>query len=198
MDLTGVIVAGGKSTRMGGTKCFLEVGGVPVIERQIAVLREIVPEILIVTNEPAKFLHLGIPLVSDLFFRCGSVAGIHAGLFNSPGERILAVACDMPFVRPEVLRHIAERDRSADVAVPRVGEYYEPLMACYSRRCLRHIERSMRAGKKRIVEFFSGVKVREIPEEELRRFDPDLLCLWNVNTPEDLERARRKADQLKG
>ena len=176
---------------MGGLpKALMDVGGRRIIERVADVLRQVTDELLLVTNTPERYAWMGYPMVPDVFPDAGSLGGIYSGLKAAPGEAAFVVACDMPFLSPAVCRLVTSRAAEADVVVPRVGPHYETLHACYGRACLGPMERRIAAGQLKITGFFPDVRVLEIPEAEVARLaDPERVFM-NVNTPEDLERAR--------
>src|SRR5262245_46356509 len=172
--ITGVIQAGGKSARMGGSpKAPMRLGGHRLIERVLAALTAAVDEILVVTNSPDLYAFLGVPMVSDAMPDHGSLGGIYTGLREAPGEAALTVACDMPFVLPDVMRLVAGRAGAGDVVIPRVGGQLETLHALYAKSCLPHIAERLEAGQFKVAGFFDRVRVVEIPEVEVARFgDP--------------------------
>ena len=191
MKITGVIQAGGKSARMGGQpKALLELGGRRIIDRVVDVVRAVADDLLIVTNTPELYAGLGLPMVADVFPDHGSLGGIYSGLKAAPGEAAFTVACDMPFLMAEVARLVTGRAGEADVVVPRVGEQWETLHACYAKSCLAPMESRLRAGQLKIIGFFGDVRVLEIAEAEVARFRAPELVFMNVNTPEELARAR--------
>jgi molybdenum cofactor guanylyltransferase len=191
MTVTGVIQAGGKSTRMGGRpKALLDLGGRSIIERVIEAVAPSVSDVLLVTNTPELYRHLGIPMVADVYPDHGSLGGIFSGLQAAPGDVAFTVACDMPFVQREVVRLVVDRAGEGDVVVPRVGDQLETLHAAYAKSCLPHIEARLRAGRFKIVGFFDAVRVVEVPEREIARHGDPTRLFMNVNTPDDLERAR--------
>jgi len=191
MIITGVVQAGGKSTRMGGEpKALLELGGRRVIDRVVEVLASVTDDLLVVTNTPALYASLGIPMVPDVFADGGSLGGIYSGLRAAAGAAIFTVACDMPFLRADVARLVIERAGDADVVVPRAGGQLETLHACYGKRCLEPMESRIRAGRLKIVDFFEDVRVTVIPEAEVARLAAPEIVFMNVNTPDDLARAR--------
>ncbi len=191
MRVTGVIQAGGKSTRMGGTpKALLELGGRRIIERVVAVVRRVVDDVLIVTNTPELYAFLGLPTVADVFPGHGSLGGIYSGLAAATGDAAFTVACDMPFLRADVARLVIARAAEGDVVIPRVGDQLETLHAVYGKRCLGPMEERLRAGRLKIVGFFDAVRVLEIPEPDIARHADPAVVFMNVNTPEELERAR--------
>jgi molybdopterin-guanine dinucleotide biosynthesis protein A len=176
---------------MGGRpKALLELGGRRIIDRVVDVVRSVTDEALIVTNTPELYGSLGLPMVPDAFPDHGSLGGIYTGLAAAPGDAAFTVACDMPFLLPAVARLVLERAAEADVVVPRVGAQLETLHACYAKTCLGPMESRLRARHLKIVGFFDDVRVVVVPEEAVARLrDPEIVFM-NVNTPEELERAR--------
>jgi molybdopterin-guanine dinucleotide biosynthesis protein A len=197
MKVTGVIQAGGKSTRMGGRpKALMELGGRRIIDRVADVLRAVTRDLLIVTNTPDAYSSLGLPMVPDVFPDHGSLGGIYSGLRAAPGDAAFTVACDMPFLMAEVAQLVVDHAALADVVVPRSGGRLETLHASYAKSCLGPIESKLRHGQLKIAGFFDEVRVFEIPEQEVARFRRPELIFMNVNTPEELARARAIAAVL--
>src|SRR5204863_1565520 len=197
MRVTGVIQAGGKSTRMGGRpKALLELGGRRIVERVVAAVAPAVDGLLVVTNTPELYAFLGLPMVGDVYPDHGSLGGIYSGLRAAPGDAAFTVACDMPFLHPDVVRLVVARADEGDVVIPRVGGQWETLHAAYAKSCLPHIEARLVAGRLNTVEFFEGVRVVEIAEAALRRYPDPALVVMNRHTPEELERAQVLAAHL--
>lgn len=195
MRVTGVIQAGGKSLRMGGIpKALTPLGGRAIIERVLDVVAAVTGDALIVTNTPELYAHLGVPMVPDVFPDHGSLGGIYSGLLAAPGEAAFTVACDMPFLAVDVARLVTSRADEADVVIPQVGGHWETLHACYARSCLGPIERRLRAGQLKIAGFFDEVRVLTVTEPEIARLCDPAVVFMNVNTPEDLDRARTLLD----
>jgi molybdopterin-guanine dinucleotide biosynthesis protein A len=191
MRVSGVIQAGGRSTRMGGRpKALLDLGGRRIIDRVIDVLASVVEGVLIVTNTPELYADLDLPMTGDVHPDHGSLGGIYSGLRAVPGDAAFTVACDMPFLHPDVVRLVVDRAGEADVVVPRVGDQLETLHALYTKACLAPIERRLAAGRLKITGFFEDVRVVEIPESSVRQFRDPAIVFMNVNTPDELERAR--------
>lgn len=185
-DLTGIILAGGKSRRMGGrNKAFLELGGRPLIEIVIGHAQSVCAEALIVAGDTSPYIGLGVPLVEDRFRGVGVLGGLHAGLEAASHELALIVGCDMPFLNPVLLRAFAEQAEGYDVAILRQGEQVEPLHAAYRRTCLPAIEAAISAGERRIISFFPHVRVRYITSAEIVSIDPNLHSFRNINTSEE-------------
>jgi molybdopterin-guanine dinucleotide biosynthesis protein A len=194
MTVTGIIQAGGGSTRMGGQpKALMELGGRRIIERVLAALRPVVDEVLIVTNTPELYAFLELPMVADVYPDHGSLGGIYSGLRAAAGQAAFTVACDMPFLRPEIVELVVSRAGEGDVVIPRAGDQLETMHAVYGKTCLPHIEERLIAGQLKITGFFQSVRVVEIAEEEIARLCDPRLVFMNVNTPDELRRARELA-----
>jgi len=196
VKVTGVVQAGGHSTRMGGhPKALIELGGRSIVERVVAALTPVVDDLLVVTNTPELYTFLGLPMVADVYPDHGSLGGIYSGL-RAAGEIAFTVACDMPFLHPDVVRLVVARAGEGDVVIPRVGEQLETMHAAYGKACLPPIEERLRAGRLKIVGFFESVRVVEIGEVEVARFRDPAVAFMNVNTPDELERARALVAEL--
>ena len=191
--MNGVVLAGGKSKRLGFNKSFAEVGGSPIVERVLGVLRDLFEGVFIVTMAPQDYGHLGCPVYADLLPGNNALGGLHAALSHAHGEACFLCACDMPFLNPRLIAHLAELAGEADVVVPRGPGGLEPLHAVYSKRCLPAVERSIGAGQLKLVSFYSDVSVRVVEGRELEELDPEGLSFFNVNTAEELEAARALA-----
>lgn len=190
--VSGIILAGGKSRRMGGApKALIPFGGRPLIETIAEVMGSVLPDCLVVTNTPELYRFLGLPMVGDVYPDGGSLGGIFSGLRAVPGEYGFAVACDMPFLSAGLIRHMAERAGEGDVLVPDAGGELQTLHAVYGKRCLGPMERLLRAGRLKITGFFPEVRVIMLSDAEVARFEDPTLAFMNLNTPE--ERARAEA-----
>ncbi|HEX9436175.1 MAG TPA: molybdenum cofactor guanylyltransferase [Candidatus Limnocylindria bacterium] len=192
MSVSAAIMAGGKSRRMGRDKAWLDLGdGRPIVQRVIDVAREIADDVFIVANDET-FAALGLRVVPDRFPEGGALGGIATGIGAATHDRVLVVACDMPFLEARVLRYLVERSDGVDAVVPRIGGEHETLHALYTRACLAPIEHALAAGKMRVISFFDDVRVRTVGEDELRPLDPELRTFTNVNTPEELAAVRTR------
>jgi molybdopterin-guanine dinucleotide biosynthesis protein A len=191
-DLTGLVLAGGASRRMGQDKAFLELGGRPLIQIVVERMTEVCDEVIIVADDVASYAGVGVAVVPDRFQDVGVLGGLHAGLAAASHELTLAVGCDMPFLKPALLRAFAAWADGYDVALLRHNGHVEPLHGAYRRTCLRPIEAAIRAGRRRIVSFFPHVCVRTISPEEVRPLDPGLNSFRNVNTPLEWEAAKEE------
>ncbi|MEE4608894.1 MAG: molybdenum cofactor guanylyltransferase [Desulfobacteraceae bacterium] len=192
---TGVILAGGLNSRFGGqSKALLEVGDRRIIDRVLDAFSKVFDQVLLVTNEPLRYLPWDLQMVTDIHPVRSSLAGLHAGLFYVRTPFAFFSACDAPFIRPGLIRAVVERIRpDIDIVMPRNAIGSEPLAAAYARRCLDPIQRQLAAGDLKIDRFFSKMRVRWVSEKQLRAVDPNLESFINVNTPEDLVLARQRA-----
>jgi molybdopterin-guanine dinucleotide biosynthesis protein A len=189
--MTGAILAGGRSTRMGTNKALLEFAGVQIIEGLLEKIRPLFSETLIIANDPDPYRDLGVPIWPDLIPEKGSLGGIFTAVHFSTFPQIFCIACDMPLANAAVIAYLRDQSPGYDVVVPRTAEGYQPLHAVYSKTCLPHMEAMIRADRLKIDRLFPAVRVRTVEEAELRPLDPSLLCFINVNTREELEAAAR-------
>ena len=182
---------------MGGiNKALLEVGGLRLIERVATVVSRVFEEVVVITNSPENFGFLGLPMFRDLVPGTGALGGLYTGLTVCKGEWGFLVACDMPFLNEQVISRMVDLIDGHDVIVPKIGGRLEPMHAIYSKRCLPHVQQLINAGGLRIFDFYAQVDALEVPEEELAVFDGELRFLMNLNTPVQLEAARRIALEL--
>jgi molybdenum cofactor guanylyltransferase len=166
---TGIIMAGGKSTRMGKNKALLKIGGQTVIERIANELRKAVSELLIVTNTPEDYQFLGLPMIEDQWKGMGPLAGIHAGLEASKTEKNLVVACDMPFVSSEIGGYLLRFLDHYQGAVPRISGQLHPLFAAYRKDALSEISKALEKQELKIRLFFDRIQLKYVTEEDLKK-----------------------------
>lgn len=184
-----IILAGGKSSRMGRDKALIEIFGEPLVARVARVISPLFESLIVVANGDLEAVLPDAAIVKDIFPEKGPLGGIHAGLTASRSEENFVVACDMPFVSPAVIQTIRTLRGSSDVCLPETEKGLEPLCAVYSKSCLPQIERALRSNRRRVTAFFSEVDVRIVKREELEGLDGVDLAFLNVNTREDLEAA---------
>ena len=191
-DVTGVLLAGGKSKRMGLDKRFLLVGGQQLYDRSLAVLRSVFQEVRIVIAQDSPPMAADVPVLRDLVPDSGTLGGIFTGLQEAGTAYVFVVACDMPFLNAGVIRYLVSLKDQADAVIVRLHHGVQPTHAVYSRLCLPVFEEMVRTGRLRVQECIShpSMKVRLVEYEELREIDPEGHSFLNVNTPADLERVR--------
>lgn len=182
-----MILAGGGSRRMGQDKALLTDGRQLLLEKVRDRLLDHCDEILVVapSGKLENYRQVQkVRLVADGSQLQGPLVGLRAGLAASGSEFILAVGCDMPALKAEVINLILQSDPRFDVVVPCVAGHREPLLARYSRRCLPAMDKVLDRGVRSVPTFYGDVQVQEIGEQELRQLDPQLLSLTNINTQE--------------
>jgi molybdopterin-guanine dinucleotide biosynthesis protein A len=186
-NVTGIVLVGGASRRMGQNKAFLQLGGKVLVEIVIERMASVCAEVLVVAGDVRPYVGLGVPAVTDRFQGVGVLGGLHAGLEAASHELVLAVGCDMPFLNADLLGAFVGWVEGFDVAVFRQGEYVDPLHGAYRRTCLPAIEAVIRDRRRRIVSFFPQVRVRYVTPDDVIPIDPDLRSFRNVNTPDEWE-----------
>jgi molybdopterin-guanine dinucleotide biosynthesis protein A len=191
-SITGVILAGGKSSRMGQNKALMSLGGKRLVDRVVEVMRSVFDALLMVTNTPEVYADLGVSMVPDVWPEKGSLGGVYSAIYHVATPRCLVVACDMPFLRAALLRYLMTQMDDYDVVVPDVLGELQTLHAIYSKACLQPIERRLEMHRLRIVGFFPEVRVRTVTASELEPYDPELLAFQNLNTPEEFQAAEQR------
>jgi len=191
-NITGIILSGGKSIRMGENKAFIEIEGIPIINRIHSLFKRLFQEIIVVTDQRELFSSLDAKIYSDLIPNRGVLAGLYTGLFFSSFSYSFCVACDMPFLNTSVIQYLMNKIDDSDVIVPRTEDGLQPLHAIYSRNCLEPIRKTIEQGKYKIVDFYPMVKIKTIGEDEFRSYDPMMESFVNVNTPDELLLLRKR------
>ena len=192
IEVTGVLLAGGNSRRMGEDKRYLVVGKQTLLERGLGVLRSIFQEVLVVIGRDSPPLGVDARVVQDLVPDCGSLGGLYTGLTQATTPCIFLVACDMPFLDQVVIGQFTSRRATADIVMAKLGTRLHPMHALYGKRCLPALEQMIQARQLKIQELVSheSLRVQYVTEADLLTIDPSGRSFQNVNTPEDLEAAR--------
>lgn len=191
LSFTGIILAGGENKRFNGNeKAFIHINGHAIIAHIIQTFNSLFDEIVVVTNSPLSYLDYDVRIVKDIYPVRSSLSGIHAGLFYTNTSHAFITACDTPFLQPLLVKSILEAIQPEyDVIIPRTQAGFEPLCATYSKRCLPFIEHQMIQNHLKIQTFFNKVHVKTLSEKFLRVVDPNLVSFFNINTPEDFQKA---------
>jgi molybdopterin-guanine dinucleotide biosynthesis protein A len=190
--LTLAILAGGRSKRMGQDKANLSFAGKMLVLRIIDRLRVLTDEVIIITSEGPEALPIDFRRVTDLLPGRGPLGALYTALFSASHQSVAVVACDMPFVNPDLLAYQQEILFSdcLDAVVPRSKHGLEPLHGIYRQdTCLPAVRDALKSGKPRLVSWFPSKRVRILTESEIIQFDPDGLTFLNINTPAELARA---------
>lgn len=190
---TGVILAGGRNRRFGGrNKAFIEIGGRLTLDRIYSVLRSLFGEIILVTNDPLRYITLDLKIVTDLFPYRSSIAGIHAGLFYATNPYVFITACDTPFLESELIRALVNSiETGVDAVIPKTSNGVEPLCSVYATDCIKPVAQQLQQQQFQIQKFYNRIRIKYIPETVLRVHDPELRSFCNINTPEDLVAAEK-------
>lgn len=193
-----VIVAGGKSSRMGRDKAFVLLHGKPMIEH---VIERVMPlgaaHTLLIANRPAEYAYLQLPVYPDALPGKGALGGIYSALTYSPTDYSLVVACDMPFLNTALLLRLVGLCEDAseglpDVVVPVFDGHPQGLHAVYRKSCLGPIRADLESDRLKVIGFYDQVKVRYVYPEEYRDLDPEGRSFRNINTPDELSRAEKE------
>jgi molybdenum cofactor guanylyltransferase len=198
IEVTGILLAGGQSRRMGEDKRHLVVGEQTLLERGLHVLRSVFQEVLVVVAQNSPPLGIDARVVQDLVPDRGSLGGLYTGLVQAANPWVFVVACDMPFLNPAVIAQFTSRRGIADIAMAKLGTRLQPMHALYGKRCLPVMEQMIRARQLKIQEMvsYASIRVQYVTEADLLTVDPSGRSFYNVNTPEDLEVARSLLDRI--
>jgi molybdopterin-guanine dinucleotide biosynthesis protein A len=191
-EVGAIILAGGKNKRIGRNKAFIQLStGETILQNAINILRPIFPEIIIVTNRKEAYQKFNVSVVEDLIKERGPLGGIFTGLCYSLSKHNFVVACDMPFIQPDVIGLLLKESGTYDVVIPEVNGEVEPLFAVYSKNCIPVMFEHLQKQNLKIRQVLGKLQVKRIGAEEIERLDPEHLSFFNVNTEEDLRRAGR-------
>lgn len=192
VPISSIILAGGKSSRLGTDKARIKLDGRSIILQSIAEKLLSVTDEVIVVTDGRKYdnLEVKVKWVKDVYPSIGSIVGVYSGLRAIRLNYALVVACDMPLLNLDLIKHMINLPRDYDILIPKIGKYIEPLHAIYSRKCLQPIERALKAGNLKLIDFFDEVIVRYLTEEVIDRYDSDHLSFFNINSPAQLREVK--------
>ena len=194
-----IVLAGGKALRLGRNKLLEKVGSRPLLSRVIDTLSELESDIIIVAGAGQDLAAFPVgdkfKVIADTYPGGGALGGIYTGLTASDSFHNLVVAGDMPFLNTALLRYLIGAAGSYDAVVPRLNGFIEPLHAVYAKSCELYIKAEIETGRRDIRSFFSRVKVRYVDDEEIDRFDVSHISFFNINTRDDLKKAREIVGQ---
>jgi molybdopterin-guanine dinucleotide biosynthesis protein A len=188
--VSGVVLAGGASRRMGRDKAVLKLAGRPMITSVVERLREVAAEVIIVADDTERYQRFADRCVPDVYPGVGTLGGIHAGLQTAAHEVAVIVGCDMPFLNPDLLTWFVTEADGSDLVVLKHSRGVEPLHAVYRKSCLPSIEATIRRGERCAFAFYDQIRVRTVEPDEIASLDPDLRSFRNLNTPAQWRAAR--------
>ena len=190
-QLTGVILAGGASSRMGTDKAHLAWGSRTLIAHVIETLRPVVNEVIVAVKDARKFCGLNAKVVEDLVPDAHALGGLYTGLVLASHERCLACACDAPFLNPRLVRFLVEQAVGYDLVIPRTAHGLQPLHAVYAKSALPAIEQQLHRQQWDLCALVPKVRAKIIEPALMAPYDPEGLSCFNLNTPEDYAQACR-------
>jgi len=196
--VAGIILTGGRSSRIGTDKCLLKLGIKTILQDLVDKLSLLCEEVILVSNTPDLHQINGTDVVKDEVPYQGPLGGISAGLKASNRFHNFVVSCDTPFLNLNLVKHLIAEAGGFDVVIPESKAGFEPLQAIYSKDCVSHIEEALDGQNFRIISFFEKVKVKRINKNKVAEFDPGLLSFYNINTEDDFKQAREIYAKLRG
>lgn len=187
--MTGIVLAGGRSSRMGRDKSVLPWDNSDLMQTVVKKVSLVCDDIILVSNQMRNVPHT-VRVVKDIIPNMGPLGGIHAGLINAKYPYAFVTACDMPFIAPEAIAYLQQQaGEEWDVVIPTCGDMFEPMFAIYRKTCLPAIEKLLNENRRKIIDFFPLVRLKGIDVSNFRQFDKDLTLFTNINTAEEYERA---------
>lgn len=189
--MTGTILAGGENKRIPVLKGHIEINGQRIIDSGVNLLKNFFDRVIISTNTPELYFYCGVPMIGDIIKQRGPAAGIFSVLSNT-GDDIFVTACDMPFIKPELVSMLvarcALREENWDAVIPVFEGRPQPLLGIYSKNIPGVIEKRLRKELRSLRDMLTELKVLYIKEEEVREVDPEGRSFVNINTMEDYEK----------
>ena len=192
--MTGVVLAGGRNSRMGRDKASLPWQGSDFLQVILQKLTAVCDELIVVTNMARTEMLPNVRYVADIIPQRGPLSGIHAGLVHATTDLVFVTACDMPYLSVAAVNHLRSLSPGWDVVAPGEAEYLEPLFACYRKTCIPVIESLLQQDLRKTQALFPLVRYRQVPLDEMKQFDPQLRFLYNINSPSDYQAALREVN----
>ena len=206
LPVTGVVLAGGQSRRMGQNKALIQLGDDSLIEHVIRRMHLVVDELLLITNTPAEYAHLNVPMHGDIIPNTGALGGIYTGLTDASHDAVLCVGCDNPFLVSDLLTYLVSvlgeydavmpytysRNKDIGVKNPSYSDdriTLQTLCAAYAKRCLPIIELMLQESELRVHALAERAHIQRVSPEVWQTFDSEGMSFFNINTPEDFEKA---------
>ncbi len=193
--ITGVVLAGGKGRRIGGEKAFVQLAGRTLIRRVIDLLSEVFSEVIVVADNIGRFRELPCRCLVDRLPGLGPIGGIETALRATSREAVFVVACDMPFINPEIIQLMIKRAAGVDLVIPSLPDGLHPLHAYYARTCLSSIDAQIKAGDLGPHSLPQRVRSILFQKESFLERDPLFRSVMNINTPSDLVLAHRLLEE---
>lgn len=183
--MVGIVLAGGENRRLPFNKCLQDINGKPIVSNTIDIFGKIFYETVISTNQPELYFRYGTPLIGDLLYERGPMTGIFSAMVGIEADRFFICACDMPFIKENLIRFMVSLDRQEDVVAPLFGGRPQPLFAIYKRRLIKRLYAKIIGRKKGMIRFLSEIDTYYLDERIVRKYDPEGSSFININTLED-------------
>lgn len=193
MKTSGVILAGGKSTRMKFNKAFACIAGQPVVQIILDKFKIFFDETIIISNEPWLYENLGFKICPDVYPGLGPVAGIHSALYHASNVRVFVMGCDMPFMNMALVRFLLAELKDYECVVPELDTRLQPLSAVYSKKCLPVLTECLEHDKLKLIRVFEELNTRIVDEKQMKQFGNPREIFMNVNDQTALELAQQIA-----
>jgi molybdopterin-guanine dinucleotide biosynthesis protein A len=190
-EITGILLVGGRSRRLGRDKAFVELSGRPLFERALDLLRGRFARVLLVGDRPERFAAYGLPFLPDIY-PGSALGGLYTGLLQAGTEHVFVSACDLPYPSGAVADHLCGLRHGVDAVVPLCRSTFETLFAVYGRGCLGPMKRLLELGNLRVYDVYPQVKVRYVEGGELERLGEEGRSFFNINTPREYETVRKE------
>jgi molybdopterin-guanine dinucleotide biosynthesis protein A len=187
-----IVLAGGRSQRMGTAKALLDFGGRPLVAHNVALLSRLFDEIVVVAAPDQELPVMPVTIVRDEVPHQGPVGGLYYGLAAARADRCFVASCDAVFLNTDLICHLVARSVESDLVIPSWDGRLHPLHAVYSQSVVPILAAQLSAGERRLIDLVQKVRATRIERDEIARFDPEGMSFFNVNTPEDYEAAVRR------
>jgi molybdenum cofactor guanylyltransferase len=189
-EITGVILAGGKSSRMGKDKALIDIHGKPIIRHVIETMKQIFDRVIIIANDQRLYRLFGLEVFSDIYVDCGPLGGIHSAFFHTFSDKLFIIACDTPDVSPDLIRYVCDFHSSSIAKVPFAEGTLHPLIGMYHRDCLPILLSHLESNRLKMASFLDAIEAECIPiSESLSFYKPGLFR--NINCEADLSQQER-------
>lgn len=193
MKTSGVVLAGGKSTRMKFNKAFAHVAGRQVIEIILDKCKRFFAETIIISNEPQLYEGFGLAVYPDVYPGLGPVAGIHSALYHAHYDKVFIMGCDMPFMNMDLVKFLLDSLEDYECVVPELDQRLQPLSAVYSKKCLPILQECLEHDKLKLIRIFEEFYARVVTEEQMKPFGNPREIFMNVNDQATLKIAQQIA-----
>lgn len=201
---SGIVLAGGKSSRFGTNKALVQFHGKPLVKWVIEPMGKVVDEIILsLSSEPdipnfVETIGIDIKMVKDVHPGLGPISGLLSSFKEAKGEYVAVAPCDSPFIKPELYELLFEKAKGYDGAVPFINNFWEPIHAVYKRKTfITAMEEALHEGKKRPADTYPYLNIQKVTQDEIKVVDPEAISFFNINTVDDLKKGAKIMENLR-